>query len=240
MLIKTPLLPTARSQRGLSIVELMVGVAIGMFIVGGAIKLFVDVFGDNRRLLVEARVNQDLRAAADIIARDLRRAGYWRNSLTGVSAIPPALPAANPYGAATFNAGDVDYAYDRDGDAAVTGGERAGFQLRGGVLEMRTSAAGSWQALTDPLAVQVTTFSIGNSATATQWYELAQHCDCIGRLTCTLADILAQPVGTRPQVGTRWADIAIEGRATSDARVTRRIEQSVRLRNDLVRGSCPA
>jgi prepilin peptidase dependent protein B len=65
-----------RRQRGLSIIELMVGVAIGMFIIGGAIKLFVDMFGNNRRLLIETRVNQDLRATADIIARDLRRAGY--------------------------------------------------------------------------------------------------------------------------------------------------------------------
>ena len=69
-----------RGQRGLSIVELLIGLAIGLFIVGGAIKLFVDNLTNNRRLLLETRVNQDLRAAADLIARDLRRAGYWRNA----------------------------------------------------------------------------------------------------------------------------------------------------------------
>jgi prepilin peptidase dependent protein B len=77
------------SQFGLSIIELMVGVAIGMFIIGGAIKLFVDMFGNNRRLLIEARVNQDLRAAADIIARDVRRAGYWSGAASAFASSAP-------------------------------------------------------------------------------------------------------------------------------------------------------
>jgi prepilin peptidase dependent protein B len=229
----------ASRQRGLSVIELLVGVAIGMFIVGGAIKLFVDVLGNNRRLLVEARVNQDLRAAADIVARDLRRSGYWRNSMSGVP-VAAATPASNPYGNVTFAATSVDYAYDKDGNASVSVAEQTGFRLTGSVIEMQLG--GSWQAITDSQSVQVTNFSITNSATAIQWYDLAQHCECISRLTCTLANILALAPGhaNRPQVGLRWADIVIEGRATTDSRVTRRLEESVRLRNDLVRGTCPA
>jgi type IV pilus assembly protein PilW len=64
-------------QQGLSIVELMVGIAMGLFITAGAIKLFVDNLGSNRQLLLETRLNQELRTAADIVARALRRASYW-------------------------------------------------------------------------------------------------------------------------------------------------------------------
>jgi type IV pilus assembly protein PilW len=229
-------------QRGLSIIELLVGVAVGLFIIGGAVKVFVDMIGDNRRQVVEVRVNQDLRAAADIIARDLRRAGYWRNSMTAVNPLPPALPASNPYGDVTFTANSVSYAYDRDGNASIDGGEQAGFQLNGNVIEMRTAVAGNWQALTDPQTMQVTAFSITNSATAQRWTPIWQHCDCISRLTCTAASFAALGSGDPnfPEVSLRWVDVVIEGRATADSKITRRVEESVRLRNDLVRGACPA
>ena len=72
---------TRGRQSGLSLVELLVGAAIGLFLVGGATKLFIDTLDDSRRLIIETRVNQDLRAASDLVARDLRRAGYWPNAL---------------------------------------------------------------------------------------------------------------------------------------------------------------
>ncbi|NJK42625.1 MAG: hypothetical protein HC937_02780 [Aquincola sp.] len=84
-------------QRGLSVVELLIGAAVGLFIVGGAIALLVNQLRDNRVLLLETRVNQDLRSAADLVARDVRRAGYWGNALAG--AVFPA--ASNPYRAVT-------------------------------------------------------------------------------------------------------------------------------------------
>ena len=73
-----------RRQRGMSIIEMLVGVVVGLLVVAGASKLMIDSFGENRRLLLETRVNQDLRAAADLIARDIRRAGYWANAGSGV------------------------------------------------------------------------------------------------------------------------------------------------------------
>lgn len=232
MLMRSP--TVKRRQRGLSIIELMVGVAIGMFIVGGAIALFVNLLGDNRRLLLEARVNQEMRATADIIARDLRRAGYWRNAMTGVGT----PPATNPYSGATWAGTSVQYAYDRDGNSTVTGSEQAGFQLNGVVIE--TNAG---QQLTDPNTIQVTTFTLpADAAAATQWTDLAYACECISKGTCTEAALLALAPGhaNRPQVGLRTATIVIEAQATADARVKRRIEETVRIRNDLTRGACPA
>ena len=73
-----------RRQRGLSIVELMVGVAIGLFVVAAASMLVVTQLSDNRRLTLETQVQQDLRATADIITRELRRAGHWGKARDGV------------------------------------------------------------------------------------------------------------------------------------------------------------
>jgi prepilin peptidase dependent protein B len=229
----------SRSQRGLSIIELMVGVVIGMFIVGGAIKLFVDMFGNNRRLLIETRVNQDLRAAADVIARDLRRAGYWRNALNGVAT----TPTSNPYSSATVTtvaASGVSYAYDKDGvDTVDNATEQFGFRVNGNVIEMRLG--GAWQQLTDPSTVEITNLNlVQNAASSVQWATIADSCPCIGAGTCVAPTSAASAVaGNWPQLGVRWVDVVIEGRSATDSRVTRRVIESVRLRNEQTRGVCP-
>ncbi len=220
-------------QRGLSIVELMVGVAIGLLIVVGAAKLFVDNLLGNRRLLLETRVNQEMRAAADLIARDLRRAGYWRGSLASVGP----TPVINPYGSADWGGNIVEYQYDR-----VTGHPDAGFELRDdGAIWAKTG--GGTQQLTDPKTIQVTAFALPASAgAAEQWTDLAYACQCLSTGTCTETAILALPAGhaSRPQVGLRTATVVIEARATADDRVKRRLEETIRIRNDLTRGACPA
>jgi prepilin peptidase dependent protein B len=237
--------PRSRSQRGLSIIELMVGVAIGLFIIGGAIKLFVDMFGNNRRLLLEARVNQDLRAAADIIARDLRRAGYWRGAASGVyptgASAPCADGGANPYacyGAASTASSSIEYAYDRDGNSTVDSAERSGFQLSGNQINM--IVGGTPQPLTDPATVRITRFEILNAASGVQWSELWQHCTCVGIASGAAgACPTIATSASRPQIGARWVDIVIAGEAATASAVRRQVIESVRLRNGQMRGRCP-
>jgi prepilin peptidase dependent protein B len=219
-----------QAQRGLSIIELMVGVAVGMFIIGGAIKLFVDMFGNNRRLLIEARVNQDLRAAADIIARDVRRAGYWSGA---PAAFASSTPASNPYGATTITANSIDYAYDRGAGASA-----AGFSLFNNTIYMTVGAAS--QPLTDPTSVRVTDFRITNSASAVQLSELYASCPCYAIASGTTGSCPNIATSTsRPQASVRWVDIVIEGEAPSASAVRRQVIESVRLRNDAITGNCP-
>ena len=104
-------------QRGLSIVELLVGIAVGLFVVGGAIKLMVDNLTNNRRMLVETRVNQDLRAAADLIVRDLRRAGYWQDAQAGISTDPTIAAVVNPHRVVDSSvANELTYSYAKNGN----------------------------------------------------------------------------------------------------------------------------
>ena len=110
-----------RAQRGLSIVELLVGVAVGLFIVAGSTKLFVDYLSNNRGLLLETRINQDLRAAADLVARDLRRASYWRNAEAGLSSTLGVPAVDNPYKAVNYDGGSgvLTYSYAKDNVDAI-------------------------------------------------------------------------------------------------------------------------
>src|SRR5688572_15814717 len=71
-------------QNGLSLVELLVGLALGLFVVAVAATLLAAQTPEQRRLAAEQRLMQDLRTATDVVTRDLRRAGHWGAAASGV------------------------------------------------------------------------------------------------------------------------------------------------------------
>src|SRR5262245_36625549 len=149
-------------QAGLSMVELLVGVAIGLFVVAGATMAVSNQLGDNRRMTLETQIQQDLRAAADVIARDLRRSGYWARAQDGVWHAGAVAVAANPYTAMTPASGvasAVQFGYSRGVENnALDANDEAGFRLVGGAIQMRTG--GQWQTLTDNTTLRVTDFRV--------------------------------------------------------------------------------
>jgi type IV pilus assembly protein PilW len=253
-----------RRQRGMSIIEMLVGVVVGLLVVAGASKLMIDSFGENRRLLLETRVNQDLRAAADLIARDIRRAGYWTNAGSGVFSAAGATATANPYigvvvssttpaqGSVVTHSDSVGYQFARDTNNEVDFPELAGFRLTDdGVLEFRNDPADDterWLPMTDPKVVLVTNLTITPLATPRQ-VELYTYCACLVKLTCTAADFQAggtyyEPtnpsIPRRPTLTIREYGIVLAGRSTADATVQREVRETVRVRNDALSGRCPA
>jgi type IV pilus assembly protein PilW len=221
-----------RPAAGLSLVELLVGITVGLIVVAGASYVAVNQIGDNRRLLLETQVQQDLRAAADLIARDVRRAGYWDAAEQGLwQGSAPAL-AANPYiavapAAASAPVGQVDFAYSRDDvedNAVDDDAERFGFKLEGGAI--KTLLGGAWQALTDTNVLEVTTFLV---TAQPQTVQQACYRECAGGGTACW-----------PTETVRTLTIAIAGRAVSDTSVVRSVREVVRLRNDATVGACPA
>jgi type IV pilus assembly protein PilW len=223
-----------RRQSGLSLVELLVGIAVGMFIVAAAAMLVVTQLTDNRRMLLEVQVQQDLRATADIITRELRRAG----SIAFLSDAPAYVWKAgenwvpNPYMAVTPASG-ADLAVTFSSSRTLGTSGPYGFRLNNGVIESRLPEAG-WQQLTDSATLFVTDFSV-----------TSQHQPAI-RVACS--KVCADGSQTCwPTVTVRAYEISITGRATSDAAVRRSIRSVARLRNDQVvtdaalgTRSCPA
>lgn len=236
--------------RGLSIVELMVGITISLFILAGATMVLTSQLGDNRRLLLEAQVQQDLRAAADMISRDIRRAGYWGKAHCSVW---PAANCAvtenryrtmNPQQAAALEGGTTSVVYDRSTDeeggrligtdddlvdgAANRPRERVGFRWNG---TNRTIdylvGADNWQALTDPAVLQVTQFTMVINAQPLPVPCGAGPCPVLGAGGCPLV-LLSRDVS-----------FTIVARAVHDDRVRRSLSDNVRLRNNVPSEVCP-
>ena len=217
-------------QHGLSLVELMVGVAIGLFVVAGATMLVSNQLGDNRRLLLETQIQQDLRAAADIIVRDVRRSGYWGAAQTGVWHAGAVAVSTNPYltlspAASGVPVSEVNFDYSRDvlENDAVDATEQAGFKLEDGAIKMRVG--GNWQPLTDARTLRITRFEV---RLTTQPITLSCLKDCGVALNCP------------PTQSLRELAVLIDGQAANDANVRRSLRSNVRLRNDIITGTCPA
>lgn len=203
------------AQAGMSLVELLVGVALGLFIVGGATLAVGTQLGANRRLLLETQVQQDLRAAADIVTRDLRRSGYWVNANLQSWSPTNTIPSKNPLTDVTVSGASVEYAYDRAGNQQGP----FKFRLNSGVLQVWIG--GGWQALTDARTMVVTAFTITESNVSSSVIACPKVCT-------------DGTSGCWPKVATRDYEIVLTGQAATDATVSRTLRSSVSLRNDLI------
>jgi len=219
------------AERGLSLVELLVGVAIALFIAAAGTTLLAGNLRESRNLLLEARLMQDLRTATDVISRDLRRAGFWGAATNGVWSANSTGIAANPYlavapGSAASDAVSFRYSRDATENNLVDTNEQFGFRLRNRVIEMQLGA-GNWQALTDAGTLDVTEFSVTPTV---QEIDLRGYCT----QACPTGSTSCPP---RQQV--RSLALVVTGRSTTDTSVIRSLRSIVRLRNDAVSGACP-
>jgi type IV pilus assembly protein PilW len=225
----------------------MVAVALGLLLLGSASTLVLGRLDDQRRQLLEARLGQELRAVADLITRDLRRAGHWGSADLALWSPDRPLPSPNPYAglhpeataSAPVSAAAAGYGYSRDvvEDQLVSGPERFGLRLNANTqaLELRLSGNGwapgsgdQWQALTDPALLRVTAWQVQHRV-----HELAllDH--------CAVALCPAGATGCPPVWRQHLLQIELEARDARDASVRRRLDTRVSLRNGEVSGACP-
>ncbi len=219
-------------QAGLSLVELMVGLTVGLFVVAGASLMASNYLTDNRRLMLETQIQQDLRATVDLIVRDIRRAGYWGSAQNGVwtpsgAIIQNPYPAISPESPASA-VQTLQYSYSLDDpteNGVLDANENLGIRLRESVVEMRLGANAGWQALTDASTLSITRFDILVRSIP---IDLPCMKPCApGAVDCP----------RRQSV--RNVEIFIVGQAVHDPLVVRSVRSDVRIRNDQVIGACP-
>ncbi len=215
-----------RWQRGLSLVEMMVGVAVGLIVVAGASLLMSTQLAENRRLLVETQIQQDMRAAMDIITRELRRIGAQREPVALTSLWVPGSGAAQKNVLAESPTAAVSgVAVDNFGfiyEPTVGAAGPFGFKLENGTI--KTLMGPAWQELTDKDVLNVTAFTI------------TPRNSTLLRLPCPkLCPAPFGPTDCWPQVQVREFEVAMTAQARSVPGVDRSIASNLRLRNDYVR-----
>jgi type IV pilus assembly protein PilW len=85
-------------QRGLSLIELMIALLVGLLLLGGLIQIYLSSKQSYNAQEQLARMQEGGRFAMDLITRDLRRAGHWggNRNLAVITGNPgPSAPAHN-------------------------------------------------------------------------------------------------------------------------------------------------
>lgn len=232
-----------RAQRGIGLIELMVGITVGLIVTAGAALVATRQITEHRRLMLEVQMQQDLRIAADLIQQDLRRAGFrgfpangvWEPEHMAATLVPAKAPTANPYATVSISgSGNVlEYRYAGYINSApnatdvVTDSEQFAVRLANKTLFLQKGLVNgqpNWQPITDPDAVEITAF---RPVIVSQQVPLGDLCVC--------------PAGgcAMPTLTLRRVDITIQGVSKSDPAVTRTLQVSERIRADNVSGGCP-
>ena len=74
-------------QAGFSLVEIMIALLIGLFLLGGILQMFSANQQTYRMQSSLARLQENGRIALDFLSRDIRMAGYW-GCLSGLNSVP--------------------------------------------------------------------------------------------------------------------------------------------------------
>ena len=96
------MMTTRRKASGFSLIELMISMTIGVFLIGGALYVFDEANATTRVNESLARMQENARWALDTIEPDIRLSGYWGRHTAGstiagrANSIAPLATAVDP------------------------------------------------------------------------------------------------------------------------------------------------
>lgn len=200
------------TQRGFTLIELMIAMVIGLIILTAVISMFVSMVKADNDYLKSIRLNQELRAAMSLITRDIRRAGTNQSAAVNSATTPPTNPFSVAGGTRlTITAdqqGDLISCLTYSYDANDGSNELFGYRLdsTNGTVETRAGGtacnANGWQTITDANLVNITALTFGDTTV------------------------------TELGVNIRQITVTLSGQLRNDSTVTRTFTETVRVRND--------
>lgn len=166
-----------KRQAGLTLIEVLLGMALGVAALTAVTSLVGYGIGVNANLISSSRVNEETSNVLSLMVRDIRRAGYSGDTVDMLSD-----PAANPspfadsltLGAFAGEAANscILFSYDANNNGVLDGGangENFGYRLRANAIEIRQGDANceedGWLALTDAdvVTIDVLNFVMGQT-----------------------------------------------------------------------------
>lgn len=220
--------PGARRQTGVTLMEAMVSLALSLVVTTAMVTLMGNSMGSATRIIQMSQLTDELRNAMSMMSRDVRRANYNANSIYCYANSDCGTDgSASQYADVTIvNNSCFVFGLDRswDGDASDDdpGAFRRVTSSNVGLIEMWVgsgapncgAAAGSadWLPVTDPDFVDVTLFNVDDSNSFEESYT--------------------QESGVPLTQRTRQIQVQVAGRLILDNSITRRIEDTIKVRND--------
>lgn len=202
-------------QRGMTLIELLVAGVISIIASSGMILLMANTLGSGSQAIQMARVTQEMRAAMQIMSRELRRANYHPSFMTcygDVDCLTTLGLAAKVGNVGISDNGNSDclwFWYDRPqtGTAvALTAEPVAAFRRTTegtvGKLQITTTLVGTpncnadanWFDITDPDVVDILTFNIDEANSFSEVINADGDTQNVERVELTLtAKLVSDP-----------------------------------------------
>ena len=151
-------------QSGYTLIELMIGMAVGLIVLSGALFLYLQIFNVSKTTLASTQLNRELSILLDTMSGEIRRHGY-------------SAQGSNSYYQTTNSALDVNvsgdcilYGYDfnsDDADSSADSIDQKGFRLDSGVIHTKAnklvdcdSDITVWDAFTDESVLEISDLMI--------------------------------------------------------------------------------
>lgn len=217
-----------RRQAGMTLIESMIALGLSLFVTTAMVVLMSNSLGTASKVIQMTQLTDELRNTMSMLTRDIRRANYsahaaycYANSDCGIDGSATQSPDIT-----IVNGSCVTFNLDRNRDGNASTDDAGAFRLRSiggtGVIEMWVgdaapncaAANANWVAVTDPAFVDVTTFNVDDSE--------------------SFVETLDNEDGTQVSKRTRQIAIQLQGRLVRENDIIRRVEDVIRVRNDLV------
>lgn len=204
-------------------VEMLVSLVVNVIVLFALISIFSSNLSNMTSSTNIDALSQQLEVAMQIMADNIRRAGYWSNASSNLGAGSnnnPFMAAATDISVTGGNC--ILFTYDSNSTGSLpsitsaSDDDRYGYRLVNQTLQTRpygatfacNAAASNWENVTNPTIVQITALSFTlNSSTVP-----------VGAVSNTML--------------VRSVDISITGQLTSNNAVTKTLTQHVRIMND--------
>jgi len=221
----------SRHQSGMTLMEAMISLALSLVVTSAMVVLMANSLGTATRTIQMAQLTDELRNPMSMVTRDVRRANYSANAAYCFANSDCGLDgSANQVGDIVIVNNDcLIFNLDRNQDGDATTDDAGGFRRNTigpigftiGFIEIwvgdeSPDCAGNsadWVAVTDPELVDVTAFFVDDGASFSG--------ELVGK-----DETLTQR--------TRRIQIQIQGQLIRDNTIVRRIEDSIKVRNDLI------
>lgn len=225
-------------QRGITLIEMMIAILIGLIVAATAITIYVYSVKSQTENINLIRLNQDVRGIMDLVVRDVRRAGF-------VTSSPESNFAClknNPFGTISLLESDTSttgdscllFSYNANDNqlCSVESNEHFGFRNDDGVLQMKSSggnetdcSSGNWEAINDEEINITSVFSLDQKELDITEMFADDDARCDPGEECNVCDSGNQCLTIRT------VDIEITGELDDGTEQT--ITEQIRIRNDL-------
>lgn len=228
----------ARKNAGFSVTEMMIAMSIGLLVTASMIAVMSNSLSNTSRLVKMNKLAEDLRTTMQMMSRDVRRSSYTANAVycfgnpdcSNLGSVGTAGSVLLPGDVTISESEDcITFLLDRDQDGDATEDDAGGFRRMEideiGEIQMWIGDASpdcgadeddaDWVAMTDPDQVDITGFTVNDDLSYNE---------------VLLADGDGNPL-TSQRV--RRILMTIQGELIQDDSITRTIETTIKIRNNL-------